>query len=73
MRQDRDGVYGLGGHGTLTPHGGFAFTDGNARDYRLGARPEVAPAFEPSLEGTRRESATAEPEHGLRLRGPLRW
>ena len=70
---------------TGTPNVGFALSD-NAREVRIGWRLTPAapdhPGFEVSLDATRRESAddagasagaAPEPEHGVMLRGAIRW
>ena len=72
--------YGLalsGGGFTGTPNLGFG-RSGTARDYRIGWR--LAPAgagsgFSLDLDATRRESVLddADAEHGVMLRGALRW
>ena len=73
--------YGLGLFGarfTGTPNLGFGLSDG-AREVRLGWRLTSAvrgdPGFEVSLDATRREAASGdEPsEHGVMLRGAIRW
>ena len=72
--------YGLslfGDRFTGTPNLGFGLSD-NARDYRLGWRLTSAvpgdPGFEVSLDATRREAANdTAPEHGIMLRGAIRW
>ena len=73
--------YGLalfGGRFTGTPNAGFGLSDGGARDWRIGWRLTSAvpndPGFEVNLDATRREPASdAEPEHGVMLRGGIRW
>ena len=66
-----------GGGFTGTPNVGFGLSDGGLRDWRLGWR--LAPAvsgdtgFEVSLDATRREAANDDPEHGVMLRGAMRW
>ena len=60
-----------------TPEIGLGLSD-TAREYSLGWRLALARshrvAFDLGLEGTRREAANDDaPEHGLRLRGALRW
>ena len=60
-----------------TPEIGLGLSD-TGRDYSLGWRLALAGshriAFDLALEGTRREAANDDaPEHGLRLRGALRW
>ncbi|MCY4004177.1 MAG: hypothetical protein OXF33_10780 [Rhodospirillales bacterium] len=76
--------YGLGLFGdrfTGTPNVGFGFSD-TARDYRIGWRLTSAvrgdPGFEVNLDATRRESANdngpaSGAEHGVMLRGAIRW
>ena len=76
MRLDTELGYGLeaaGGHGTLTPFVGFSLAGEDARDWRLGTRFELGPSLDLSLEGTRRESDGAEPEHGLGFRLQATW
>ena len=72
------GLPAFGGGFTSTPNIGFGLSDDGARDYLMGWR--LAPAgeaadFSLNLEGTRRESANddAPVEHGVMLRGALRW
>ncbi len=73
-RLDTEMGYGLAAFaGVLTPYGGLALSEGGARGYRLGARFLLGPAFELGLEGERRESRTERAEHGLMLRGRVRW
>ena len=60
-----------------TPEIGLGLSD-TGREYSLGWRLALARshriAFDLALEGTRREAANDDaPEHGLRLRGALRW
>ena len=61
-----------------TPEIGLGLSD-TGREYSLGWRLALARshrvAFDLGLEGTRREAANDDraPEHGLRLRGALRW
>ena len=70
------GIALFGGGFTGTPHLGFGLSD-TARDYRLGWRLTSArrgdPGFEIGLDATRREAANADAEHGLMLRGTIRW
>ena len=75
------GLPAFGGAFTGTPNVGFALSD-TAREVRLGWRLTSAvrddPGFEVSLDATRRESAGDDgagvpPEHGVMLRGTLRW
>ena len=69
--------YGLGGPyrlGVMTPYAGVGLSDGGARAWRSGVRWRVGGGFSLDLEGTRREPAAGEaPEHGVMLRGGLRW
>ena len=75
--------YGLGLFGGLvtgTPNVGFGLSD-NSQAYRIGWRLTSAvrgdPGFEVNLDATRREPANpgsgAGPEHGVMLRGAIRW
>ena len=73
-RLDTEMGYGLAAFaGVLTPYGGLALSEGGTRGYRLGTRFLLGPAFELGLEGERRESRTDRAEHGLMLRGRVRW
>ena len=69
----------FGGAFTGTPNVGFGLSDGGARDWRIGWRLTSAvpgdPGFEVSLDATRTEPANdgAAPEHGVMLRGTVRW
>ena len=67
------GLSALGGHGTLTPFAGFTLTGEDARDYRLGTRLELGSSLSLSLEGTRSESGSAEPEHGVGFQLQVTW
>ena len=77
MRLDGELGYGFGtfgGHGLLTPYGGFALAEEGSRRYRIGIRFEIAPAFDLSFEGARREPANdAAAEHGVMLRMQGSW
>ena len=77
MRLDGELGYGfgaLGGQGLLTPYGGFALADEGSRRYRIGIRFEIAPAFDLSFEGARREPANDDTaEHGVMLRMQASW
>ncbi len=77
MRLDGELGYGfgaLGGHGLLTPYGGFSLAGEGSRRYRIGIRFEIAPAFDLSFEGARREPANdAAAEHGVMLRMQASW
>ena len=79
-RFDTELGYGLpvfGGGFTGTPNVGFGVSDRGARDYRLGWRLTPAASggtgFEVSLDATRREAANDDAEHGVMLRGRMRW
>ena len=73
-RLDTEMGYGLAAFArVLTPYGGFALSEGGTRGYRLGARFLLGPAFDLGLEGDRRENGTDRAEHGLMLRGRIRW
>ena len=72
----------LGDRFTGTPNVGFGLTGAGARDYRIGWRLTSAvpgdPGFEVTLDATRREPANdngagAPAEHGVMLRGAIRW
>ena len=69
--------YGLAaapGFGVVTPYAGLEFAGEGARWWRMGTRWRVAPGASLGLEGTRRDATDDEgPEHGLMLRGGLRW
>ena len=64
------------GRVTGTPHAGMALTE-SGRDWRLGWRLTSAgpgdPGFEVALEATRSESDNNNAEHGVMLRGAVRW
>ena len=70
------GIAMFGGGFTGTPHLGVGLSE-TGRDYRLGWRLTSArrgdPGFEIGLDATRREAANADAEHGLMLRGAIRW
>ena len=72
------GLAAFGGHFTGTPNVGFGLSDA-ARDYRIGWRLTSAvrgvSGFELNLDATRREAANGgePPEHGVMLRGALRF
>ena len=77
MRLDSELGYGfgaLGGHGLLTPYGGFSLAGEGSQRYRIGSRFEIGTAFNLSLEGDRREPANdAAAEHSVMLRMQARW
>ena len=63
---------------TGTPNVGFGLADGGARDYRIGWRLTSAvegdSGFEVNLDAIRREAANDDDaEHGVMLRGAMRW
>ena len=70
------GIAMFSGGFTGTPHLGVGLSD-TGRDYRLGWRLTSArrgdPGFEIGLDATRREAANADAEHGIALRGTIRW
>ena len=69
--------YGLGvapGLGVVTPYAGLGLAGEGAQWWRMGARWQLAPAASVSVEGSLYEAANDDgPEHGLMLRGALRW
>ena len=77
MRLDSELGYGfgaLGGHGLLTPYGGFSLAGEGSQRYRIGGRFEIGSSLNLSLEGERREPANdAAAEHGVMLRGQMRF
>lgn len=58
--------------GVLTPYGGMTLAE-DARDWRVGGRLALGSSFGLGLEGTRRESGTGSPEHGVTLRVEAKW
>ena len=70
------GIAMFSGGFTGTPHLGVGLTE-TGRDYRLGWRLTSArrgdPGFEIGLDATRSEAANADAEHGIALRGTIRW
>ena len=70
------GLAMFGGAFTGTPHAGFGLSE-TGRDYRIGWRLTSVvpgdPGFEVGLEATRGENDNAPAEHGLMLRGTIRW
>ena len=75
-RVDAEIGYGVnppGTGGVLTPYSGVSLADGGARTWSLGARFRAAPGLHLSLGGTRREGRADPPEHGVALRGAIRW
>ena len=68
--------YGMdvpGGRSVLIPYSSLTLSNEGTHTYRLGARLKLGTSFCLSLEGERRESINAPPEHGLMLRGVLPW
>ena len=69
--------YGLGLSGSgnvLTPYVGLGLGGSESRVYRMGSRWQVARDVALDLEGARREEADGNgAEHGLMLRGKMRW
>ena len=59
------GLGAFGGQGTLTPYVGSSLAGEGARDFRLGARLQLAPSLDLTLEGTRHQSDSAGPDHGI--------
>ena len=71
-RLDAEVGYGLDGMGgLLTPYGGMSLSEA-VETYRVGGRFRVGERLSMSLEGERRESYD-DVDHGLALRGSLRW
>ena len=70
------GIALFGGGFTGTLRAALGLSDAG-RDYRLGWRLTSArcadPGFEIGLDATRREAANADAEHGVMLRGTIRW
>lgn len=68
-----DAPQGLGG--VVTPYAGLGLSGNGSQSWRMGARWQVSGDRSVSLEGTRYEvgNGDAPPEHGLMLRGALRW
>ena len=58
--------------GALTTYGAFSSAGGTSRQYRIGRRLELGIASM-SLEAERHESSGAAPEHGIWLRGNIRF
>ncbi len=77
MRLDSELGYGfgaLGGHGLLTPYGGFSLAGEGSQRYRIGGRFEIGSSLNLSLEGERLEPAKdAAAEHGVMLRLQASW
>ena len=62
----------MGGLGMLTPYGGLSLSGRDGRDYRAGARLETD-TFNLSLEGKRSERGTGTVDHGVTVRGAVRF
>ncbi len=67
------GLSALVDRSVVTPFAGLLLAAEGSRRYRVGGRLELAPLLNLSVEGERRESATATADHGVMLRGQLRW
>ena len=68
------GLSALGGHGLLTPYGGFSLVGDEGQLYRLGGRLEIGSAVTLGLEGERRKDGSdGAVDHGVMLRGQVRW
>ena len=76
-RLDAEVGYGLGiGRvpGVVTPYAGVSFAGGGGRSWRSGARWAIAPGAALGVEATRAEAGGDDTvEHGLMLRGSIRW
>ena len=71
-RLDAEVGYGLDGMGgLLTPYSGVSVS-GTAQTYRVGSRFNLDERLSMSLEGERREGVE-DVDHGIALRGSLRW
>ncbi len=67
------GLAALDGVGVVTPYSGAALADDGVRRYRLGGRFGLGAGLALSLEASRRESGSDMADHGIGLRGALRW
>ena len=67
------GLAALGGDGLLTPYSGLRLSGNGRQHYRLGSRLDLGRSASLSLETERRQSDTAEPEHGVMLRGEVNF
>lgn len=71
-RMDAEVGYGLDGMGgLLTPYGGVSVSE-RAQTYRVGSRFNLDERLSMSLEGERHDSG-GDVDHGIALRGSLRW
>ena len=60
--------------GLVTPYSSVALSKGGTRGYRVGARFKFGSGFDLSLEGERQEGSVGNhPDHGVNLRGRMRW
>ena len=60
--------------GVVTPYAGLGLAGEGAQWWRMGARWQLAPAASVSVEGSLYDAANDDgPDHGLMLRGALRW
>jgi len=60
--------------GVVTPYAGVSFAGGGGRSWRSGARWAIAPGAALGVEATRAEAGGDDTvEHGLMLRGSIRW
>ena len=77
MRLDSELGYGFGafgGHGLLTPYGGFSLAGEGSQRYRIGGRFQIGSSLNLSLEGERLEPANdAAADHGVMLRMQASW
>ena len=68
------GLAGPAGLGVATPYAGLSLSEGGGRNWRLGTRWKLRPTFTLGIEGTRRETGNDNaPDHGLMLRGQMRF
>ncbi len=68
------GLAGPAGLGVATPYAGLSLSEGGGRSWRLGTRWKLGPTFTLGIEGTRRETGNDNaPDHGLELRGQMRF
>ena len=74
-RLDTEIGYGLTAFtGLMKPYSSVVLSEGGTRGYRVGTRFTFGSAFDLSFEGERYESGIgSRPDHGVTLRGRLRW
>ena len=65
------GIGAMGGEGVLEPY--LSYREGGGQDYRLGTRFNSGERLELSVEGERRESGGMRVDHGVMLRGSLKF